>query len=168
MKRRAIGLSLLMLSACVAPQKAPPPAPPPPPAPAPAPSPPPPPPADWRDRALTPGDWRYQRTAMGGEAVYGAGTAVPRLAFRCARASGQIWLVWPGAPAATLAIRTTETSAVRTGALNGAELQLAFAARDPILDQMAYSRGRFMLTAGQQALILPPWPELSRVIEDCR
>ena len=168
MKRRIIVLSLLMLSACVAPQQA---APPPPPAPVytppPAP-PPPPPPADWRDRALTPGDWRYQRTGAGGEAVYGIDPAAPRLALRCARNAGQVWLVWPGATGPSIAIQTTETSAVRTGSVAGAELRLAFPARDPLLDQMAYSRGRIMLTAGGQALIVPSWPEIARVIEDCR
>lgn len=41
--------------------------------------------------------------------------------------------------------------------------------RDPLLDAMAFSRGRFALeTAGLPTLYLPSWPELSRVIEDCR
>lgn len=41
--------------------------------------------------------------------------------------------------------------------------------RDPLLDQMAFSRGRFTLeVAGLPALYLPSWPEVSRVIEDCR
>ena len=41
--------------------------------------------------------------------------------------------------------------------------------RDPLLDQIAFSRGRFTLeTAGLPALYLPSWPEISRVIEDCR
>ncbi|HYN45217.1 MAG TPA: hypothetical protein VES64_00845, partial [Allosphingosinicella sp.] len=40
---------------------------------------------------------------------------------------------------------------------------------DPLLEQMAFSRGRFLVYAeGGQALILPAWPELARVIEDCR
>jgi len=34
---------------------------------------------------------------------------------------------------------------------------------------MAFSRGRFALeTAGQETLYLPSWPEISRVVEDCR
>lgn len=42
-------------------------------------------------------------------------------------------------------------------------------ARDPILDAIAFSRGRFVLdVAGQPILALPSWPEVSRVIEDCR
>jgi hypothetical protein len=42
-------------------------------------------------------------------------------------------------------------------------------ARDPVLDAIAFSRGRFVFeAAGQPTLALPSWPEVSRVIEDCR
>lgn len=42
-------------------------------------------------------------------------------------------------------------------------------ARDPHLDQLAFSRGRFLVdVAGQPRLVLPSWPEVARVIEDCR
>ena len=42
-------------------------------------------------------------------------------------------------------------------------------ARDPALDAIAFSRGRFALeTAGLATLYLPSWPEISRVVEDCR
>lgn len=45
----------------------------------------------------------------------------------------------------------------------------SLAPRDPILDAIAYSRGRFMLELpGNPPLYLPSWPELTRVIEDCR
>jgi hypothetical protein len=41
--------------------------------------------------------------------------------------------------------------------------------RDPLLDAIAFSRGRFRVeVAGQPPLYLPSWPEISRVIEDCR
>ena len=43
------------------------------------------------------------------------------------------------------------------------------AAADKLLDAIAFSRGRFALeAAGQETLYLPSWPEISRVIEDCR
>ena len=46
---------------------------------------------------------------------------------------------------------------------------LTLAARDSVLDAMAFSRGRFAVeTAGLPTLYLPSWPEVSRVIEDCR
>ena len=43
------------------------------------------------------------------------------------------------------------------------------AASDTVLDQIAYSRGRFAVEAqGLDTLILPAWAEVGRVIEDCR
>lgn len=43
------------------------------------------------------------------------------------------------------------------------------ASTDPALDKVAYSRGRIMIeTSATERLILPSWPEVARVIEDCR
>jgi hypothetical protein len=40
---------------------------------------------------------------------------------------------------------------------------------DPILDAMAFSRGRILVEAeGQQPVILPSWAEIARIVEDCR
>jgi hypothetical protein len=45
----------------------------------------------------------------------------------------------------------------------------AIPANSASLDQLAYSRGRFMLSKpGRETLIIPVWPEIARVIEDCR
>lgn len=164
--KRAIGFSLLTLSACVAPQEAPPP-PPPPPAPAPTPAPPPPPP-DWRDRPYTPGDWTYARSGGLSEARYGQAGMPPRLALTCDPRAGQVRLTLPGAPAGLLVVRTSDGDATRDGGSSAAGLQVEFDARDPLLDRIAFSRGRFMLQASGQEMIAPSWPEISRVIEDCR
>ena len=46
---------------------------------------------------------------------------------------------------------------------------IALPARDPLLDAMAVTRGRFAVeTEGMPTLYLPPWAEVTRVIEDCR
>ena len=48
-------------------------------------------------------------------------------------------------------------------------LRTSLGARDPLLDQMAFSKGRFAVeVAGRTPLYLPSWPEVTRVIEDCR
>ncbi len=45
----------------------------------------------------------------------------------------------------------------------------ALGAYDTLLDAMASSRGRIgFATSGVAALVVPPWPEIARVIEDCR
>ena len=42
-------------------------------------------------------------------------------------------------------------------------------ALDPLLDAIAFSRGRFAVTmAGGSPLVVPAWPEAARTIEDCR
>ncbi len=39
----------------------------------------------------------------------------------------------------------------------------------PVLDALAYSRGRFVIeVAGLAPSYLPAWPEVARVVEDCR
>lgn len=142
---------------------------PPPPAPAPAPqrpAPAPPPPAPrvgWQDAPLTPGTWTYRSEGAGSQASYGDGAA---LVIRCDPASRQISIVRAGAASAqTVTIRTTYGA--RSLPLTNGALQLA--ARDPLLDQMAFSRGRFTVEVpGTAMLIVPSWAEPARVIEDCR
>jgi hypothetical protein len=69
-------------------------------------------------------------------------------------------------------VRTSFAEAVwpvqtATGAAPYATVSLD--AADPVLDRMAFSRGRFVVEASSQPyLALPPWPEFIRVIEDCR
>jgi hypothetical protein len=56
---------------------------------------------------------------------------------------------------------------------NAQRLATELAARDPLLDAMAFSRGRIAVTVGgvaggAEALVMPAWPEAARTIEDCR
>ena len=42
-------------------------------------------------------------------------------------------------------------------------------ARDPLLDAMAFSKARFAVEVpGSPALYVPSYPEVTKVIEDCR
>jgi hypothetical protein len=48
-------------------------------------------------------------------------------------------------------------------------LSVRFAGSDRLLDAIAFSRGRFAVeTTGLPTLYVPSWPEISRVVEDCR
>ncbi|MEO7384055.1 MAG: hypothetical protein ABIU18_03890 [Novosphingobium sp.] len=89
----------------------------------------------------------------------------------CDLASRQVTLrrsaALPGASPLTI----TTTSARRTlnGMADSGGVQALLPASDPILDAMAFSRGRFMVeTATTAPLYLPSWSEISRVVEDCR
>lgn len=127
-----------------------------------------PPPADWRDAPLSPGDWVYGGESGDRAALYNSpqGTA---FVMRCA-AAGRISFARPGTAAAAMTVRTSfgertlPVSASRTG-----EAVATLAASDALFDEIAFSRGRFLVqTAGAAALVLPTWPEAARVIEDCR
>jgi hypothetical protein len=48
-------------------------------------------------------------------------------------------------------------------------LTIDLGAYDPLFDAIASSRGRVGFAVGAQpALIVPPWAEAARVMEDCR
>lgn len=166
---------VMMLASCVA-------KPPPRPAPAPAPPSPPavalpaaPPRQDWRDVALTPGTWTWRRAASGASlAQFGVAGEGAVLALRCDLAGRAVIVSRAGTSAApgTMTFTTSFgpfTIAATPGGGDPPAIVARLAARDPRLDQLAFSRGRFLVeVAGQDRLVIPAWPEVSRVIEDCR
>jgi hypothetical protein len=173
----AIFLLTAALASCVS-------APPPQPAPRPVAPPPAPPPAmpaappqqDWRDVPLTPGGWSW-RGGQGQSSIaqFGVAGQPAIFALRCDMATRNIVVSRGGALAGPQAamLFTTSFGAFTLTAGNGGGQPPAIvaqaASRDPHLDQIAFSRGRFLVdVAGQARLILPAWPEVARVIEDCR
>lgn len=170
----SLPLALLVLaSAACVPRAVPPPAPvAPPPAPPPAPEPAPTPVAGWQDWPWTPGAWRYLRDAAGTRASFGVAGQSPVAELRCDRTARAVLLSRPGTSAAPFTIRTSAaTRSVPTQATADAVPQVAarFAVDDRLLDAMAFTRGRFTIEQpGTPPLVLPPWAEVGRVIEDCR
>ena len=173
--RIALGLlTLAVLGGCVAERKV---APTPAPSPTMRPAPLPPvvaPPADWRDAEFTPGDWSHSPETTGSTASYGAPGSGLLLTLRCDRATRQVVLTRAGAASGSVPLSVITTSASRAftaTAQDGAtpRLTVAFTPREPILDAIAFSRGRFAIEVpGLPTLTLPAWPEIGRVIEDCR
>lgn len=104
-----------------------------------------------------PGQWSYARTADGSEARFGS-----LFAIRCVAASRLVVLRrTDGAPTALTIVTDTVTRAIPASGTLGAA--------DPLLDAIAFSRGRFIVTGGSAApLVLPALPEAARSIEDCR
>jgi len=166
--RSACALLALGLMASCAPRREPPAPAPAPPAPPPAPALPAPPPLEWQDAPLSEGDWSYRSEGAGSSAVYGP-AAGPAFLFRC-DAGRSISLVRAGVSSgSSLTIRTTFGNRALPATVQPDGLVASLPAADPLLDQMVFSRGRFAVQAeGQTLLILPAWPELARVIEDCR
>ena len=161
-------LTLLLGAAGCVPRAA---APPPQPA-APLPPPPPAPPAPpaapaavaWQDGPLAPGDWSYSPAGATPQASFGPPGAL-LFALRC-DGGGRIGIVRPGAGGGPLTIDTG--LGARTLAAGDGQEAAALAASDPLFDQIAFSRGRFLVRSAGADLILPSWPEPARLIEDCR
>ena len=106
---------------------------------------------------LAAGQWTYVATASGGEARFGS-----HLSLLCDKPTRTVTITRPGAPVAALTV-VTDTQA-RSLPPNG-----RLSAYDPLLDSMAFSRGRYLVAGGSAAvLVVPSWPEAARAIEDCR
>jgi hypothetical protein len=168
----AAGLLAVSLASCAPRRPEPAPLPPTPP---PAPPPPPqiiaPPPLAWQDAPLSPGDWTYREEGGRSSATYGSGGGT-QFVLRC-DANRSVTLARTGVPgmqASSIVVRTSfgERRLPATVAhLTDAVASLA--GSDALLDEMAFSRGRFAVeVAGAPLLILPTWPEIARVAEDCR
>lgn len=119
---------------------------------------------------ITPGDWRWSNEAGQSVARFAGGALV----LRCDLASRTVSLQRQGTAQGRVAMTLLTSYGNRQLAVVAQPgpppvLSVNFAARDAALDSIAFSRGRFAVeTAGLQTLYVPSWPEISRVIEDCR
>jgi hypothetical protein len=106
---------------------------------------------------LAAGQWSYVASAAAGEARFGS-----HLSLICDKSTRTITVSRPGLPPMALTIVTDMAS--RALPPNG-----RISAFDPLLDAMAFSRGRFLVSGGSGAVLaVPSWPEAARAIEDCR
>lgn len=118
------------------------------------------------------GGWSYRAVQGGSQADFTDSAAAIRLSLRCNRSARTVSIVRTGVPAAapTLTVWTSSISRnVPARYLATRELIADLTATDPLLDAIAFSRGRFATAAaGAPMATVPDEPELSRVIEDCR
>jgi hypothetical protein len=170
-------LALAGLAACV-----PPPAPAPAPAPAPTPTPAPPPApvpqptySNWMDAPQTPGDWFYIPLTNASIAAFGPAERQPLFALRCDMTSHAISVGRTSASTVPQPMTIRTESVTRTFSANPAQgsvehlVATSVPAADSVLDAIAFSKGRFAVeVSGEPTLYLPSWPEITRVIEDCR
>ena len=116
------------------------------------------------------GTWTYSSTADGSEASFAGASA--QLTLHCTRAIRQVVLSRPATGAAPfLSVWTTGLNRNLPASFNPAtgRLSATLAAFDPLLDAIAFSRGRVGVgISGQPLLIVPAWQDATRVIEDCR
>jgi hypothetical protein len=164
----------VLLAGCVPPPEPAPvvrPAPPPPAPPSPPPVVTPPLASDWNQWPFTPGDWVYRKDGVGSIALFGPVGADALLTLRCDRTRGAMYLSVQGPSDAATIRTTTLTRSIPLRSTGGDAGYVAsqFAASDAMLDAIVFSRGRFVVDrAGAAPLVVPPYAELGRVIEDCR
>ena len=118
------------------------------------------------------GNWRYAAETGGTQASFVGATGTVQLTIRCARANRAVTISKPAsAPVTSISVWTTAMTRTLAGTYDaaGAKVTATLAATDPLLDAIVFSRGRFGVTVpGSPPLVLPPWAEPARVVEDCR
>ena len=116
---------------------------------------------DGRLLPLASGDWTYSADAKGSAARFGN-----LFLIRCDRGTRRVTLNRLTAPArdgGTMSIITDTQTASYPGAVT------SLSASDPMLDAIAFTRGRFVVDVkGVGKTALPFEPEVARSIEDCR
>lgn len=130
----------------------------------------------WMDEPPTPGDWTYVAEPEETLAVFGTGRTpdTVQLMLRCDRQSGRVGLARAGSADGQVEMLVrTETQERRLTASpvrsRGPLIVAELAASDPLLDAIAFSRGRFAIDVpGTAPVYAPAWPEITRVVEDCR
>jgi len=124
-------------------------------------------PAGWRDAPATPGTWSYGGSGAQRSASFSGG-----FALHCDMAHHNIQLARSsGQRTGPISMTITTSAAARALPATPASgaVVAALSARDPLLDAMAFSNGRFAVTVpGEPTLYIPSWTEVSALIEDCR
>ena len=118
------------------------------------------------------GNWSYAATADGSEAVFSNTSSFAQLWVHCARSTRRVSIAKPATSAAPfLNVWTSSLTQSVAASFNPTtgRLSIELGALDPLLDAITSSRGRVGFSvANQPALVVPPWAEAARVIEDCR
>ena len=118
------------------------------------------------------GSWTFAPAPDGGAATFVNASAMPQLTIRCSRATRRVSLSKPGSvavPFLNVWSSTMTRSVPASFDPATARQTIQIPAYDPLLDALAFSRGRIAVyIADKPALVVPAWPEVARVVEDCR
>jgi hypothetical protein len=127
----------------------------------------------WLDWPIAPGDWVYRQDDRGSIALFGDAGGDALVTLRCDVLRDRVYLTRKSAQAASnftlrSSARLKSLAAVTTGG-SLPYIAAEILPDDPILDALAYSRGRIALeTDGELPVALPVWSEIGRIVEDCR
>ncbi|TIX50474.1 hypothetical protein [Alteraurantiacibacter aquimixticola] len=130
--------------------------------------------ADWHQAPVTPGDWFYVAEPAETLAVFGPSSGEALMLLRCDLRTRRVGIARfdnvPGEVPLRIETETMTRDLTASPLPNRNDLLVAeLSARDPLLEAMAFSRGRLGVHFGGNArLYVPAWPEITRVVEDCR
>lgn len=118
------------------------------------------------------GNWTYGTTSDGSEATFSNSSGQLQLTIRCTRSTRRVAIL-KAAPSASpsLWIWTSFEKISLPATYDSSTLRVSvdLGAYDPLLDAIASSRGRIgFSSSGLETLVVPPWADIARVIEDCR
>ncbi len=127
---------------------------------------------DFSYSPVSAGSWGYREIAGGSEASFVDGTGPTRMLVACGKVTRLVTISrTSAAPAANLSFWTSSASrslGARFDQPSGRVI-VQVGNNDPLLDALAFSRGRFAsMMPGSPALVLPAGPEVAHVVEDCR
>jgi hypothetical protein len=118
------------------------------------------------------GNWSWAQTADGSEATFTDAYSKVQLTVHCTRVTRRVSIAKAASAAAPfLSIWTSSLTRNLPASFNPAtgKLSADLAAFDPLLDAIAASRGRIGVSvSGSAPLVIPPWAEIGRAVEDCR
>jgi hypothetical protein len=121
---------------------------------------------------IMPGSWRYGPAPGGSAASFVDATGTSRLVIQCSRATRRVSISrisTTAAPALQLWTDSTARTVPARFEPNVFRVTVDLAASDPLLDAIAFSRGRIAVSMlGALPLVVPTWAEPARAIEDCR
>ena len=127
---------------------------------------------DYTAAAVAPGSWLYQAVPGGSGARFVDSSGTARLVLQCVKATRRVSISHASSvPAASMSVWTSSASRTLPARFepNAMRVTAELPAHDALLDAIAFSRGRFVVTmAGGLPLVAPAWPEAARTIEDCR
>jgi len=127
---------------------------------------------DFSYSPVNPGSWTYRAVTGGSEASFVDGTGATRMVIACGKVTRLVTLSRISTvPATGLSFWTSSTKRDLSARFDqpSGRVIAQVGAMDPLLDALAFSRGRFAaMMPGSPALVLPADPQIAHVVEDCR
>jgi hypothetical protein len=128
--------------------------------------------ADFSYSPVSPGAWTYRPVAGGSEAAFVDGGGATRMLIACGKLTRLVTISRvTAAPAASMSLWTSTVSRDLPARFDrpSGRVIAQVGGLDPLLDAIAFSRGRFAVSMpGYPALVLPAGSEIGHVVEDCR